>query len=48
MMKSVRIVLSIFLAGFVASCESGRYEPPATQSPGLASFASEEGMVRLV
>jgi hypothetical protein len=47
MMKSFRIVLSIFVAGFIASCVSGRYEPPATQSPGLVSFASEEGMVRL-
>ena len=47
MVKSFRIALSIVLASFVASCASGRNEPPATQSPGLVAFASEEGMVRL-
>jgi hypothetical protein len=47
MVKSLRVVLSILLAGFVASCASGRSEPPATQLPGLVAFATEEGMVRL-
>jgi hypothetical protein len=47
MVKSLRAILPIILLTFVASCASGRSEPPATRSPGLVAFASEDGMARL-